>query len=90
MTTDAQTFAKLLLTFQPIYDSSDETIYIIQYVPDNDMPIVFDEKGEPITCDTCNKQLTYDSGDMTCDNSECESNQWMTMRHIPAHSVIIK
>ena len=75
MTTQAQRFAKLLLTFQPIYDSSDETIYIIQYVKNNDMPIVFDDKGEPILCDDCNQQLTYDSGDMSCDNEECESNQ---------------
>lgn len=75
MTTDAQTFAKLLLTFQPIYDSFDETEYILQYVGDRDMPLVFDNKGEPINCDTCEQQLQYDSGDMTCDNSECESNQ---------------
>lgn len=75
MTTDAQTFAKLLLTFQPIYDSSDETIYIIQYVQDSDMPIVFDEKGEPVNCDDCNHQLHYDSGSMSCENEECESNQ---------------
>ena len=75
MTTDAQTFANLLLRFQPIYDSFDETEYIIEYVKDSDMPLVYDEKGESITCDTCDKQLTYDSGDITCDNSECESNQ---------------
>jgi len=75
MVTDAETFAKLLLTFQPIYDEHDQTVYIIQYVQDKDAQLVYDEQGVPLLCDDCNNQLVYDSGDMSCDNESCESNQ---------------
>jgi len=75
MTTDAETFAKLLLTFQPIYDEYDQTTYIIEYVAGSDNPLLYNAIGEPELCDTCNKQLVYEDGDITCDNSECESNQ---------------
>jgi hypothetical protein len=75
MTTQAQRFAKLLETFLPIYDSSDETIYILKTIKDNDMPLVFDSQGEKILCDLCNKQLFYDSGSISCENDRCEGNQ---------------
>lgn len=73
--TNASIFATLLLSFQPIYDEHDQTIYIIEYVAGSDNPLVYNAIGEPELCDTCNSQLVYDSGDMQCPNEECEDNQ---------------
>jgi len=78
LTTQAQRFAKLLESFSIVYDSdgNDSIEYILKSDKNSDMPLVFDSEGDRIVCPICDKQLHYDTGDISCENDKCGDTRY--------------